>query len=50
MIHQLIELQHEEAINLFLVEFNNIHATQPNVVGFRNENQYINYHEITFAN
>jgi len=50
LIHQLIELQHEEAINLFLVEFNNIHATQPNVVGFRNENQYINYHEITFAN
>jgi peptide/nickel transport system substrate-binding protein len=50
LIHQLIELQHEEAVNLFLVEFHNIHATQANVVGFRNENQYINYHQITFAN
>ncbi|MSO65563.1 MAG: ABC transporter substrate-binding protein [Alphaproteobacteria bacterium] len=50
LIYQLIALQHEEAVNLFVVEFNNIHATQPNVVGFRNENQHINYHEITFSN
>lgn len=50
MIHELIALQHEEAINLFLIQFANLHATQRNVQGFVNVNQYINYHDMSFTN
>jgi peptide/nickel transport system substrate-binding protein len=49
-LHDLIALQHEEAINLFLVQFANLHATQRNVAGFKNVNQFINYHEMSFTN
>jgi len=50
MIHDLIALQHEEAINLFLIQFANLHGMQRNVQGFVNTNQYLDYHEISFSN
>jgi len=50
VLHDLIQLQHDEAINLFLVQFANLHATQKNVAGFKNVNQFINYHEMSFTN
>lgn len=50
LIHQLIAHQHEEAVNLFLIQFANLHATHKNVDGFVNINQFINYHEMRFNN
>lgn len=48
ILHDLIALQHEEAINVFLVAYNNIHAHGANVQGFRNINNTITYAAMSF--
>ncbi len=49
VLQDLIALQYEEAVNLFLIAYNNLHAYTPNLEGFRNVNQLILYNEISFA-
>ncbi len=48
ILQDLIALQYEEASNLYLIAYNNLHAYHPNVQGFRNVNQVIMYHEMSF--
>jgi peptide/nickel transport system substrate-binding protein len=48
ILQDLIALQTEEAVNLFLIAYNNLHAYTPNLEGFRNVNQTIMYHEMSF--
>jgi len=47
ILQDLIALQYEEASNLYLIAYNNLHAYHPNVQGFRNVNQTIMYHEMS---
>ena len=49
ILQDLIALQYEEAVNLFLIAYNNIHAYSPDLEGFRNVNQTIMYSEMSFA-
>ena len=48
ILQDLIQLQHDEAINIFLVSYNNIHAFGANVQGFRNINNTITYGKMSF--
>lgn len=48
ILQDLVALQYEEASNLYLIAYNNLHAYHPNVQGFRNVNQVIMYHEMSF--
>jgi peptide/nickel transport system substrate-binding protein len=48
ILQDLVALQYEEASNLFLIAYNNLHAYHPDVQGFRNVNQVIMYHEMSF--
>lgn len=47
LLQELVQLQHDEAINIFLVGFNNIHAYSPKIEGFRNVNETIFYHQMS---
>ncbi len=47
ILQQLVQVQHDEAINIFLIGFNNIHAYSAKVDGFRNINETIHYHLMT---
>jgi peptide/nickel transport system substrate-binding protein len=48
ILQDLVQLQHDEAINIFLVSYNNIHAHGANVQGFRNINNTITYEKMSF--
>ena len=49
MIHELIALQHDEAVNLFLFQGSDMFAVKNRVQGFRSLNRTIQWHEAHLA-
>lgn len=49
LIHDLIQIQRDDAIALFLYEAQDLDAISNKLRDFKNVNRYLNYHEMSLA-